>query len=79
MESVEMKKRVEADFWTPYCPPHKRRWLFYRRLRWEILAHPHVSLINGGPTHQDLRCLFGTADRISDRISQRRSDKLHSA
>lgn len=35
--------RVEADYWRPYCAPHNKRWLFYRRTRWEILSHPNMT------------------------------------
>ena len=64
-----MKTRTDADYWRPYCAPHKRRWLLYRRLRWAILTHSDVSPIHGGLTYRDMRHLFGEADSISERLS----------
>jgi hypothetical protein len=50
--------RQEADYWRAYCAPHKKKWLFYRKMRWAILSHPFVSPGSGLACTRKMTSLF---------------------
>jgi len=54
LERVRGKSRKEADYWSVCCPLHRKQFVFYRHLRWQVLRHPHVWPWNGNISTEKL-------------------------
>jgi hypothetical protein len=62
---VKDKRRTEADYWSVVCPLHRKKFVFYRKIRWQILRHPHVWPWNGRTSAEKLTTKLQRIHRVS--------------